>query len=238
MKRIIPMLLFAATYSTSNMANASMPVIDVANLVQAINQVNAWKIQYAQMLQQVQQLQKQLQSTTGGRGLGNVANNRALQTTVPFEALKVYGDPHALGSNADMTPPAQAIRNASKIYDCENRTGDDLARCHRLLNNTAQRQAFSQNALKLINQRVDQIQALQNQIDATSDSKAISELQARLQAENTQVSNDANRLMLLRTLAEAADRSSQQAIKEREMQTLSLTSDGSETFVYHPGSHK
>ncbi len=238
MKRIIPMLLFAATYSTSNMANASMPVIDVANLVQAINQVNAWKIQYAQMLQQVQQLQKQLQSTTGGRGLGNVANNRALQTTVPFEALKVYGDPHALGSNADMTPPAQAIRNASKIYDCENRTGDDLARCHRLLNNTAQLQAFSQNALTLINQRVDQIQALQDQIDATSDSKAISELQARLQAENTQVSNDANRLMLLRTLAEAADRSSQQAIKEREMQTLSLTSDGSETFVYHPGSHK
>ena len=40
--------------------------------------------------------------------------------------------------------------------------------------------------------------------------------------------------MLLRTLADAADRSAQQAIKEREMRTLSLTSDGSDTFIYHP----
>lgn len=234
MKSNLAVLMFFAAYITAGPAGAAMPVIDAANLTQAINQVNAWKSQYQQMFQQIQQLQQQIKSSTGSRGLGNIVNNPQMQRAVPPEVLKIYSAVQSLQSNSGMTANARLIREASKIYDCENRSGGDLARCHGLLNSNAQLQAFGLDALKVVNQRVQQIQSLQDQIDSTNDSKSIAELQARLQAENTQVSNDASRLMLLRTLADAADRAAQQAIKEREMRSLSLTSDGSDTFIYHP----
>jgi type IV secretion system protein VirB5 len=216
---------------------ASLPVIDVANLTQAINQVNAWKQQYDQMAQQYTQLKQQYAAMTGTRNLGNIANNPALQAVIPPDVANLYASIQQIGSDG-MTPQAQAIRDRTKIYDCEGRTGTDLVSCQALLSNTVQLQALSQNAMSVVNQRVAQIQMLQNQISATNDAKAIAELQARLQAENTQVSNDANRLMVMKTLAEAADRSAQQAIKERELKNLSLTSDGSDTFVYVPFSHR
>jgi type IV secretion system protein VirB5 len=216
---------------------ASLPVIDIANLTQAISQVNAWKQQYDQMAQQYTQLKQQYAAMTGTRNLGNIANNPALQAVIPPDVADLYASIQQTGSGG-MTPLAQAIRGRTKIYDCEGRFGADLVSCQALLNNTVQLQALSQNAMSVVNQRVAQIQALQNQISATNDAKAIAELQARLQAENTQVSNDANRLMVMKTLAEAADRSAQQAIKERELKNLALTSDGSDTFVYVPFSHR
>jgi type IV secretion system protein VirB5 len=216
---------------------ASLPVIDVANLTQAMNQVNAWKQQYEQMAHQYAQLQQQYAAMTGTRNLGNIANNPALQAVIPPDVANLYTSIQQIGSGG-MTPLAQSIRGRTKIYDCEGRAGTDLVGCQALLNNAAQLQALSQNAMSVVNQRVAQIQSLQNQINATNDAKAIAELQARLQAENTQVSNDANRLAVMKTLAETADRSAQQSIKERELKSLSLASDGTETFVYVPFSRR
>jgi type IV secretion system protein VirB5 len=223
--------------SVTGAVQAQFAVIDVANLAQAIMQINAWKQQYEQMANQYSQLRKQYDAMTGSRNLGNIASNPALQAVVPADVAGVYAAIQARGAAA-MTPSAQALRNRTKIYDCENRRDEDLISCQALLNNNAQQQALDQAALSLVDQRVGQIQSLQNQISATSDVKAIGELQARLQAEATQVGNDANRLMLMKMLADTAARSAQQAIKERELKNLSLTSDGSDTFVYVPFSRK
>ena len=89
-----------------------------------------------------------------------------------------------------------------------------------------------------LTQRATQIQSLQEQINATSDPKAIAELQARLQVETVQVNNDSNRLMIMRAMSDSADRASQQALKEQELKNLALTSDGTDTFVYKPRAAK
>jgi type IV secretion system protein VirB5 len=133
-----------------------------------------------------------------------------------------------------MTTEAASIRNASKVYDCENRSGSDKTTCKAFLNNSAQAQAYQQNAMLRLNQRIDQINGLQGQINSTNDPKSISELTARLIAESTQVANDANRIVVMKAMSESADRATQQALKEREPLNLSLTSDGSDTFVYKP----
>jgi type IV secretion system protein VirB5 len=104
------------------------------------------------------------------------------------------------------------------------------------LNTTAQTQAFQQQALALLTQRRSQIQYLQGQINATNDPKSIGELQARLQVEAAQVNNDTNRLSIMNAMAVSAERASEQALKERELHNLSLTSDGTDTFVYKPFS--
>lgn len=214
-------------------AQAQFAVIDVANLMQALVQVNAWKQQYEQMANQYSQLRKQYDAMTGSRNLGDIANNPALRAVVPADVADLYAGIQANGSVA-MTSAARALRDRSKIYDCDGRRDTDLINCQALLGNNAQLQALSQSALQLADQRVGQIQALQHQISATGDVKAIGELQARLQVETTQVGNDANRLMLMKMLSDSADRSAQQAIKEQELKNLSLASDGSDTFVYVP----
>lgn len=57
-----------------------IPVIDVAAIVQAIEQVKAWESQYQQMIQSLQQQQQLIQNTTGSRQLGQVTN--AITSTV------------------------------------------------------------------------------------------------------------------------------------------------------------
>ena len=53
-------------------AHAGIPVIDAANLAQAVQEVLAWAQQYQQMVQQLQQQRQQISAITGGRGMENV----------------------------------------------------------------------------------------------------------------------------------------------------------------------
>ncbi len=57
-----------------------IPVIDVAAIVQAIEQVRAWEGQYQQMIQSLQQQQQLIQNSSGTRQLGQISN--AITSTV------------------------------------------------------------------------------------------------------------------------------------------------------------
>lgn len=59
---------------TAPALSQGIPVIDVAAIVQAIEQVRAWEAQYQQMIQSLQQQQQLIQNTTGVRQLGQVSN--------------------------------------------------------------------------------------------------------------------------------------------------------------------
>jgi type IV secretion system protein VirB5 len=85
-----------------------------------------------------------------------------------------------------------------------------------------------------MSQRTTQIQSLQSSINTTSDPKSIAELQARIAAETTQVNNDANRLALMRALADSQDRLLQQQYRERELKMLNNPASTLDTFVYTP----
>jgi len=233
MKRLTTLCLTTILSGLPIGAHAQFSVIDNANLARAVQQVDAWKKQYQQMLDQQAQLRQQFAALTGSRGLGNFASNPLLQATVPADLLQIMGALQSKGA-AGLSDAARQIRAQSKIYDCENRTGDARTLCERLLNNVAQQQALLQSALAMTSVRRQQIQTLQEHINATSDPKSIAELQARLQAENTQVSNDANRLLLMRSLGDAAERAAEQALREKALRSLSLHSDGSDTFHYAP----
>lgn len=238
MKSAFALILATALPLVSLEASAQgMPVFDGANLTQAINQLSAWKRQYEQMNQQYKQLQQQHSAATGIRGFGNIVDNPALAGVVPNEAAQQFRAISDLG-NGGLTSPAQAIRNASRLYDCEDRQGSDRTTCQAFLSVTAQSQAYQQRSMVLLQQRMAQVQQLQGRINTTTDPKSIAELQARLQVESVQVSNDANRLTVLQAMSASADRAAQQTIKERELQNLSLKSDGSDTFVYKPYQSK
>lgn len=231
-QRSIGILTIAAMLGSAQHASA-MPVFDATALAQAVKQVEAWRKQYEQMTAQLKQLQDQHAALTGSRGLGNILNDPLLRATVPADVVQVLDAVRAHGAGA-LTAQAAGIRNASMIYDCQDRTGVDQTTCQAFLNNSAQVGALQQNAMVRLNQRMDQINGLRGQINATTDPKSIAELTARLVAESAQVANDANRLVILKAMSDSADRANQQALKERELLRLSRRGDGSDTFVYQP----
>ena len=88
MKLIRRMLAAFVLSAAVGSAHAGVPVIDVANLFQAVQQVAAWLQQYEQMVESIQQLRNQyaqLQTTynsmTGNRGLGTILSRRSRNQT-------------------------------------------------------------------------------------------------------------------------------------------------------------
>jgi type IV secretion system protein VirB5 len=145
-----------------------IPVIDIPNLLQAIQQVSAWGAQKAQMAnqlrnqaQQINQLQSTLNSMTGNRGLGTVTNNVPLDAVVPTNAM------------------------------------DQLQRQRSAVDLVNQVKNMTNGGLNASQQRGQQIQALMSDINGTSDAKGVAEIQARITAENAAVGNDANRIAIL-----------------------------------------
>jgi len=183
------------------------------------------------MTQQYDQMVQQYDSLTGSRGLGDILNNQALQGVVPANLASTYSAINS-GGYSGLTSAAKSLRDATKIYNCEDRTGDAQVACQSILNSNSQNQANIQNALDLAQQRTSQIQSLQSQINGTSDPKAIAELQARIQAENTQISNDSNRIALMQATAAAQQQAAQQQQKERELKWLSQSGDGTQGFHF------
>lgn len=207
-----------------------IPVFDGANLAQAVQQIVAWGDQYQQMVQQINQSKAQYDSITGIRGFGDAVNNPYLKDIIPSQVGNIYKGVQTGGVNG-MSAAAKNIRDAALVYDCSSRTGQDYKTCESSLNTNAQAQAMNNQALDVANLRADQIDNLRKQIGNTQDAKAIAELQARLQAENTQVANDANRIALMQASTEAQIRSNQQLETEARLKLAAQKGNILDTFT-------
>ncbi|HAV4541732.1 TPA: P-type DNA transfer protein VirB5 [Acinetobacter baumannii] len=210
MKKQLLALGLGSSLFISGQANATgIPVIDGANLVQAVQNMVAWGEQYNQMVNQIQQAKQQYDSITGIRGFGDAVNNPYLKDVIPSDVADIYKGIQQGGVNG-MTSAARNIRDATMVYDCASRTGQNYKACQAALNNNAQTQALNQQALGVADLRTEQIDNLRKQINNTTDAKAIAELQARIQAEQSQVANDANRIALMQAQAQAQKDAAQQ----------------------------
>ncbi|KWO42573.1 conjugal transfer protein TraF [Burkholderia sp. MSMB1459WGS] len=191
--------IFAVSAACSAGAYAQgIPVYDAQNVLQAIATV-------AQLEQEVQQEIQIYQSTVGTRGFGALMSNPVVVNSLPSNWQGVYTAIQN-GGYAGLTGSAQALRSASQIYNCEDQTGIDQQVCQRALNKPFQDKVFGQQAYQTELQELNQIQSLAQQIDATQDPKGVAELQARIQAETTTVSNEMTKLQLFRLLSDAEDK--------------------------------
>jgi type IV secretion system protein VirB5 len=195
-------------------------VYDPSNYLQAVKQVQAWEQQYTQMKQalttansSLTQLKTQVSSMTGTRGFGDVFNNPALKSVVPADLSTTLA---SLNSTGSLTGSAASLRSTTVIYNCTDMT-DAAAKtaCQAQLGQVSQAQAVQQQTMTLLNQRTAQIEALRGEIDQTQDPKAIAELQARLAAEEAQVGNDQNKVILANAMLATSQQAAAQAQAER-----------------------
>jgi type IV secretion system protein VirB5 len=139
-----------------------------------------------------------------------------LQSAVPANVGTVMSNISTQGFNG-LTQPAQALRTATMIYNCMDLNGQSRINCQAKLSTNAQATAYQTNALQIVTQRVQEIQNMQQQINATADPMAINQVQAALAAETAQVANDQNRLQLMRAQVTTAQAAVAQAESERNL---------------------
>ncbi len=199
-----------------------IPVIDAANLVQTVQQVINDITAINNQVQQISQLQGQLDSINGVRNLGNVFNSPSLKNYVPAESYTLLNAVSSSGY-AGLNATAKALRDTGMVYNCLELSGTDRTRCQATLAQPYQHKGLLQDAMKSAAGRLNQIQALMGQINATSDQKAVQEIQARIGAENALLAHEVSQVQMLHGMADSEERIARSRDRERQYQMLSRT---------------
>jgi type IV secretion system protein VirB5 len=168
----------------------------VADMVKQVEQIE-------KLLQQYEQMKKDYEAITGKRYLGTYGYNRMLNRYITDDWLKNFEDLRNNGYRG-LSSDAKAIRDNTKVFDiCAGYTSaKSRDMCSAAASKPAQDSAMIQSAFKKSRERQEQIEKLMERASNTEDPKAISEIQARIQAEIAMMNNENTQIQL--ALAEAA----------------------------------
>ena len=173
-------------------------------------------------IQQIRQLQTQIESINGIRNLGDVFNNPLLKNYVPAEAFTLLNAVNTSGYSG-LNATAKVLRDVGMLYNCMDRSGDARTECQATLAQPYQQKGLLQDAMKSAAQRLEQIQSLMSQINATTDQKSVQEIQARIGAENALLAHESSQIQMLQGMADSEERIAQSRERERQYQMLSRT---------------
>ncbi|WP_156145298.1 P-type DNA transfer protein VirB5 [Vibrio rotiferianus] len=209
--------LVAAALIASCSVRAGIPVTVDADLTAIQNQI----VNYAQMLKeyatmikqldemrrQFSQMEKEYASITGSRNLGEILNDPQFRQYLPEDWQDVYSTVRGNGYGG-LSQSARGIRDTTKIFDsCSNQsTETEKTICDARAVKPAQDQAFAIDAYKKSQGRVVQIEGLMREINRTRDPKAVSEINARIQAEQALIQNEQTKISLYKATSEAEER--------------------------------
>ena len=214
--------LVAGTIGAGSSRAQGIPVIDVANLAQTIAQVMNDVTEISNQVQQITQLQNQLNSINGMRNLGNILNNPMLRNYVPAEAYTYLNAVNTSGYSG-LNATAKTLRDAGMVYNCLDLAGAARTSCQAALAQPYQQKGLLQDAMKSAAGRLTQINSLMDQINATSDQKAVQEIQARIGAENALVAHEVSQVQMLQGMADSEERIARSRERERQYQMLGRT---------------
>ncbi len=209
-------------FGASNARAQGIPVIDVANLIQTILQVLNDVTKISNQVQQITELQNQLNSINGIRNLGQVFNNPMLKNYVPAEAYTYLNAVNTSGYSG-LNATAKALRDTGMVYNCMDLAGGARTDCQAVLAQPYQQKGLLQDAMKSASGRLSQINALMDQINGTSDQKAIQEIQARIGAENALLAHEVSQVQMLQGMADSEERIARSRERERQYQMLGRT---------------
>jgi len=199
-----------------------IPVIDVASLIQTIQQVMNDITAISNQVQQIAQLQDQTRSISGIRNLGEVFNDPRLRNYVPAEAYTQINAINAAGYSGH-TGTAKALRDQNMVYNCQDLRDEEQTRCQAALAQPYQQKGMLQDAMRSASGRLNQIQSLMRQINATGDQKAVLEIQARITAENALLAHEMSQIQMLQGMSDSEERIARSRERERQYQMLSRT---------------
>jgi type IV secretion system protein VirB5 len=199
-------------------AHAQFAVVDVQAIVQLIQQIEVLREQLTTAEAQLRQAEEEYAAITGGRQmeelLRGVERNYLPQNWEELaaslrSAQSAYG---ALSADMQSALAANAVLTSAQLSRLSANELADLEATRRI---TAMAQALARRALRTTSERFRSLQELIDAIARAGDQKAILDLQARIGAEATMLSNEQTKLEILERAAQAEASAQQQRLLER-----------------------
>ena len=211
-------------------AGAQFAVIDVAAIVQEVQavqslaqQVETAREQLSTAQDQLSQARAQLQAMTGGRGMEQLLT-RVSRNYLPRDWADLSrvlaggaGDYGALSSEVDVNVQANTVLPDAALSGLSDPERSLLTQDRR---RAATAQALSREALSAASDRFASLQQLIATIGTASDSKAILDLQARIQAEQGMLANEALKDRLLDQTLAAEESARRERVREWAVQDV------------------
>jgi type IV secretion system protein VirB5 len=189
------LLLGLASLGAATPASAGMPVIDVANLAQAIQQVLSWgqqlegmTQQYSELVQSYQQLQSTYNSLTGPRGMQNllpvsIANRNYLPANYSQMTGVINGTSTAypaLSSQVQTSIQTNAILSTQGVNGLSPQAQQYVRQSRQA---AATLSMLSQQNQANASTNFSNVQSLISALGSTADTKASADLNGRIQSE-------------------------------------------------------
>lgn len=204
-------LCLILVFGSTGVAEATMPVIDVAAIAQLFQQIMAWDEQLQGMRAQLSQLQQTTSALTGPRGMEQVLRlTPAARNYLPTE-WTALANLSAGGNGAGqlLAQAARVQREANAVLPAAAMTRLPPSLQSLLLSErdaVAVSQVTTRAAYAQSSDRFSTLSTLIDEIRAAPDAKAIAELQSRIEAEQAMLANESIKLVALAQATEA-DRS-------------------------------
>lgn len=222
---IATVAVVAMSCGISAPARAGMPVIDVANLAQAIQQVLSWGQQLQAMAAHLQQLQRTYQSLTGPRGMQNLLPiTTGARNYLPAD----YSELMNVINGTSVTYPVlagqvQGIIQTNAVLT-NGQTANLSPRALQLLTQGRQSAAalamLSQQTQANASNNFSSLQGLIAALGFTSDTKASADLQGRIQSEQVMTTTNQIKTEALYQTVQAQELARSQAAREFAVSSL------------------
>jgi len=188
-------VLGLASVGVATPASAGMPVIDAANLAQAIQEVLSWgqqlqgmERQYSQLLQSYRQLQSTYNSLTGARGMQNLLQiSMASRNYLPVSYAQLTGVINGtstaypvLSSQVQTSIQSNAVLNTQRVGGLSPQAQQYLLQSRQA---AATLSMLSQQSQANASGNFSNVQTLISALGTTADTKASADLNGRIQSE-------------------------------------------------------
>jgi type IV secretion system protein VirB5 len=221
-------MCLVAGLSIAPAAYAQWAVVDVGAIAQLVQQVNTMRQQLKTTRNQLQQARETLDSMRGGRGMDRLLEGTARNylpadweqlAGVLSQASTGYG---TLAAELQRIINSNAVLSAQQIAMLSPAERSQLEAARR---SAAMLQALTREALSTTSRRFQSIQQLVSAISQANDQKAILDLQARIQAEQGMLQNEATKLGVLYQTAQAEEWARKQRVREQAIDSIGSLRD-------------
>ena len=226
-RQLIGFVLAVAAAAMPWQARAGIPVIDMAAVANLIQQLGAWQQQlsgmqrqYEQLTQSNAQLQQTYSAMTGARGMEQLLPTAdTARNYLPSSYGELMNTVNAnSGGYAGLSGQIQSIMRANSILSSSQMSAlspEMRQVVEQGRQASAMFSAMSQGAYQNTSQRFSALQQLVDRIGTARDPKAIQDLQARIQAEQSMLTNEQTKLQGLYEMARSEELVRQQRVREQ-----------------------
>jgi type IV secretion system protein VirB5 len=208
------------TLGTAKPAHAQFAVIDVASVVQLVQQVQQLEQQVATARSQLAQAQSEYAAMTGNRGMQLLLSgtNRNYLPTNWTQLSQVMGGSSgtypALAGQVSALVAANAVLTPAQVASLSPTQQAQLTAARQ---SPALLQATARTALATSSDRFTSLQQLISAIGGAADQKASLDLNARIAAEDAMLHNEQTKLQVLAQVAQSQEWARAQRVREQAM---------------------